>query len=72
MTSEKFFLKETEEYIRLCDLLKMTGDFDTGGMAKLSIQSGEVLVNGEVCTQRGKKMRRGDQALCNSRIIEVC
>ena len=53
MTSEKFFLKETEEYIRLCDLLKLTGEFDTGGQAKLSIQNGEILVNGEVCTQRG-------------------
>ncbi len=72
MTTEKFILKETEEYIRLCDLLKMTGEFDTGGQAKTAIQAGEVLVNGEICTQRGKKMRRGDKTLCNGKVIEVC
>ena len=33
---------------------------DTGGEAKLLIQEGQVLVNGEVCTQRGKKIRPGD------------
>ena len=27
---------------------------------KLLIQEGQVLVNGEVCTQRGKKLRPGD------------
>ena len=31
-----------------------------GGEAKLLIQEGQVLVNGEVCTQRGKKLRPGD------------
>ena len=72
MTTEKFILKETKEYIRLCDLLKMTGEFDTGGQAKTAIQAGEVLVNGEICTQRGKKMRRGDKTLCNGKVIEVC
>ena len=32
----------------------------TGGEAKERIQSGEATVNGEVCTQRGKKLRPGD------------
>ena len=32
----------------------------TGGEAKLLVQEGEVLVNGEVCTMRGKKLRPGD------------
>ena len=72
MTSESFKLRENEEYIRLCDLLKLTGEYDTGGQAKLAIQNGEVLVNGEVCTQRGKKMRKGDSVLTGGRIIEVC
>ena len=53
-----FFL--TEEYIRLDALLKVTGSVQTGGHAKLVIQDGEVRVNGEVCTQRGKKLRKGD------------
>ena len=50
------------EFIRLDALLKLAGVFDTGGQAKLSIQNGEVLVNGETCTMRGKKMREGDTA----------
>ena len=32
----------------------------TGGEAKLAIQQGDVSVNGEVCTMRGKKIRPGD------------
>lgn len=52
----------TTEYIKLQDLLKFAGVMDTGGMAKEVIQAGEVKVNGEVCTMRGKKMRPGDRA----------
>ena len=48
----------TTEYIKLQDLLKLAAV--TGGEAKLLIQEGQVLVNGEVCTQRGKKLRPGD------------
>ena len=48
------------EYIRLDALLKLSGAADTGGMAKVMVQSGEVLVNGEICTMRGKKLRGGD------------
>lgn len=50
------------EFIRLDALLKLAGAFETGGQAKVAIQNGEVLVNGEVCTMRGKKMRPGDSA----------
>ena len=48
------------ETIRLDACLKLTGLVDTGGQAKLLIQEGRVLVNGEVCPQRGKKLRPGD------------
>ena len=50
----------TTEFIRLQDLLKYEGLCETGGMAKMRIQDGEVQVNGEVCTMRGKKLRPGD------------
>lgn len=50
------------EFIRLQDLLKLSGAVDTGGEAKACIQNGEVTVNGTVCTQRGKKLRPGDTA----------
>ena len=52
----------TTEFIRLDALLKLGGALDTGGQAKFVIQTGEVEVNGEVCTMRGKKMRDGDYA----------
>ena len=32
----------------------------SGGEAKIRIAEGEVLVNGEICTMRGKKLRSGD------------
>ena len=50
----------TTEYIKLQGLLKLAAAAATGGEAKLLIQDGEVLVNGEVCTMRGKKLRPGD------------
>ena len=59
----------TTEYIKLQDLLKLANVVETGGEAKECVQSGEaklviqegdVAVNGEVCTMRGKKIRPGD------------
>ena len=50
----------TTEDIKLQDLLKLAAAAATGGEAKLLVQEGEVLVNGEVCTMRGKKLRPGD------------
>ena len=49
-------------FIRLDSFLKLCDAVQTGGHAKLVIQDGEVRVNGEVCTQRGKKLRPGDTA----------
>ncbi len=51
-----------EEFIRLDAALKLAGFVATGGHAKIVIQNAQVLVNGEVCTQRGKKLRLGDTA----------
>ena len=50
----------TTEFIRLQDILKLCNLVETGGEAKERIQGGEAMVNGEVCTQRGKKLRPGD------------
>ena len=50
----------TTEFIRLQDILKLASLVSTGGEAKLRILNEEVSVNGEVCTQRGKKLRPGD------------
>ena len=50
----------TTEYIKLQDLLKLADAVATGGEAKIWVQEGAVAVNGQVCTQRGKKIRPGD------------
>ena len=59
------------EFIRLEALLKLADAVPSGGMAKNLIQDGQVLVNGEVCTMRGKKMRSGDAAEFNGIRYEV-
>jgi ribosome-associated protein len=46
--------------LRLDQFLKLTGIVESGGRAKLLIQSGEVQVNGEVETRRRKKLVVGD------------
>lgn len=48
------------EFIKLDNLLKYANIVETGGIAKLLIQDGEVLLNGEVETRRGKKVYPGD------------
>ena len=49
------------EFIKLQDALKFANAVPTGGIAKTEIQEGNVLVNGEVCTMRGKKLYTGDR-----------
>ena len=47
------------EFIKLEAFLKFAGAAETGGEAKNRIQNGDVLVDGEVCTMRGKKLVPG-------------
>jgi len=51
----------TTEYIKLQDAMKYANIVYSGGEAKSLIQEGQVLVNGEVCTMRGKKLYNGDK-----------
>ena len=48
------------QYIKLGDFLKLASICSSGGEAKVRIASGEILVNNEVCTMRGKKLRNKD------------
>ena len=50
------------DFIRLDSALKLADVVQSGGHAKVIIQDGEVKVNGETCTMRGKKLRNGDIA----------
>ncbi len=49
------------EYIKLQDAMKYANIVWSGGEAKQLILEEQVLVNGEVCTMRGKKLRDGDK-----------
>ena len=57
----------TTEYIQLQDLMKLASMVSTGGEAKQLIQDGQVLVNGEPCLQRGRKLRPGDDVYYQNR-----
>ena len=59
------------EFIKLDAFLKFSGMCETGGEAKLAIEDEEVLVNGEVCTMRGKKLRPGDTVELDGVTYEV-
>ena len=61
----------TTEFIKLQDLLKLANLVGTGGEAKIVIQNGDVLVNGEVCTMRGKKIRPGDMVAFDGKELTV-
>lgn len=50
----------TTDYIKLDQLLKLSGAAGTGGHAKILISEGQVKVNGVVATERGKKIRVND------------
>ena len=59
--AEQQVISITTEYIKLEALLKLANLVGSGGEAKVLIQEGQVSVNGDVCTMRGKKLRPGDR-----------
>ena len=69
---EKFFLRETDEYIKLGQLLKAENLVESGAMAKEEIQDGYVKVNGRVEYQRGRKLRHGDIVEYEGYEIIIC
>ena len=58
-------------FIKLDSLLKLSGLCMTGGEAKIRIADGQVLVNGAVCTQRGRKIVPGDKVECSGQLLAV-
>ncbi len=59
------------DYIRLDALLKFAALVETGGEAKQVINDGGVLLNGEVCLQRGKKVYPGDTVKYGGTVLKV-
>lgn len=64
-------VKITTEFIKLDALMKFASMTGSGGEAKAVINEGLVLVNGEVCTMRGKKIRPGDVVSFNGTEVTV-
>ncbi len=64
-------IKLRDEYIKLGQALKAAGVVDSGVIAKLVIQDGAVMVNGEVEYQRGKKLHDGDIVTVNGETIKI-
>ena len=58
-------------FIKLDALLKFANLVSSGGEAKLRIAGGEVLVNGDACTLRGKKLRPGDRVTLDGETVEI-
>lgn len=59
------------EFIRLDSFLKLCDAVQSGGHAKIVIQDGEIKVNNEICTQRGKKLRTGDKVEFENTVYEI-
>ena len=64
-------LREGEEFIKLGQALKLAGLVSSGVEAKIVIQDGQVLVNGEVDIRRGKKLYSGDTFMFEGEEVTV-
>jgi ribosome-associated protein len=53
------FKLEGHEFIELCNLLKVTGLCESGGLAKLLIGDGQVKVDGKIELRKRCKIRQG-------------
>jgi ribosome-associated protein len=58
-----------KDSIKLDQFLKRLGVVPTGGQAKYLIQSGEVAVNGEIETRRGRKLVAGDRIFVRGELV---
>lgn len=65
------FIEIKTDFIKLDQFLKLADVVMSGGEAKVMIMSEEVIVNGEICTQRGKKIRKGDIVEIDNRKFSI-
>ena len=57
------------DYITLGQFLKFANVIDNGGEAKFFIAENSILVNGEDCKMRGKKLRESDKIIINNSLF---
>lgn len=61
----------TQEYIAVCDLLKLVGIADSGGQGKVMVAEGLVYVDGELEFRKTAKIRAGQTVECMQTTIHV-
>ncbi len=61
----------TDEYIKLGQAMKLSDLVSMGSEAKELIWEGLVKVNGDICTQRGKKLYPGDTFEYDGEIVKI-
>ena len=64
-------IKLRDEYIKLGQAVKAAGLVESGVEAKYAVEDGNVKVNGEVATQRGKKLVDGDVVAYKGETIKI-
>ena len=64
-------IRKEDEFIKLVQALKKAGLVESGVDAKFVIQDGLVTVNGEVETQRGKKLHGGELVSYNGETVKI-
>ena len=64
-------IRESDEFIKLGQALKKAGLVESGVDAKMAIQDGFVTLNGQVETQRGKKLYGGEVISYNGETVKV-
>ena len=60
-----------DEFIRLCDLLKVAGVADSGGRGKQLVAEGLVTVDGQPESRKTAKIRAGQTVECRGVSIAV-
>jgi ribosome-associated protein len=68
-TVEEFAI--TGEYIELCNVLKVMGWVDTGGLAKHLVAEGQVTVNGATELRKRYKTRPGDVVAFDQHVVRI-
>jgi len=69
MQTIEFTLRD--EFVALCDLLKLTGVADSGGQGKALVAAGEVSVDGQPESRKTAKIRAGQSVVCRDTRIMV-
>lgn len=68
---QKDIIEISTEFIKLDSFLKFAGLVETGGIAKEIIVEERIMVNDEICTMRGKKLRDGDRVTVPEMELEL-